>query len=697
MSELILELYTEEIPAFMQKKAEEAYHTIFTNTFEAEDIMYQSLSVYVGPRRLVLHVQGLPDKSLAKHIELKGPKVGAPEQALEGFCKASNITKDDLIVKSIKDQDHYMYEFVKPEIVLTQILPTLLQKAISEYIWPKSMYWGSYEMKWVRPMLNVMCIFAGKVLNFSYFHLKANNQSFGHRFIAHDSFTVSNWDEYISALQKAHVVLERQTRLDMITRGIEAIQEKHNLLVDMDPRLVEEVSGLVEYPNVLIGRIPEKFMNVPNEILSLAMKTHQRYFTTRSKDGTFAPYFMFVTNLPTGGDEVASGNEKVLSARLADAAYFYNQDQKKPLESRLEKLKEVVFHAKLGSIYDKTMRLVKLAEYLKPNDKDLAKAALLCKCDLATEAVSEFPELQGVMGGYYAALEGCSDATSSAIRNHYLPLGNNDEVPTDNAAFLALADKMDSLVSLIYAGERATGSKDPYALRRYALGVIKIILQNSMEVNIKELIKALLVVIPEFAQQISGMHSQAISNQVGSASSHTLVRNDDTSALSSEILTFIEERLKYFLKEEYDIGAINAAVDLSIDDDLCITAKKVKALHDFMQDTQGDMLVQLYKRVTNILGSDKISGNVEVSKFKTDEEHSLYNAIEEVSSKIATSLDAKDFESTFSSLNLLKDRIAEFFDKVMVNDADQSIAQNRKLLLSSISNIFNQIARFEKL
>jgi len=665
MSELILELYTEEIPAFMQKKAEEAYHAIFTNAFEAEEIMYQSLEMHVGPRRVVLHVTGLPEKSLAKHISLRGPKVGAPQQAIEGFCKASNITKEELTIQSVKDQDHYMYEFVKPEIELAQILPTLLHNAISEYVWPKSMHWGSYDMKWVRPMLNLMCIFNGQILDFSYFHLRANNKSFGHRFIDQESFTISNWQEYTSNLAKARVILERSERLDIIMRGIEAIQEEKNLIADMDPRLLEEVCGIVEYPNVLIGNIPAKFMNVPNEILSLAMKTHQRYFTTRTKDGAFAPYFVFVTNLPGNGDEIVAGNEKVLSARLADAAYFYTQDQKTPLESRLEKLKEVVFHAKLGSLYDKTLRLVSLAQYLKPNDHDLAAAAKLCKCDLVTEAVSEFPELQGIMGGYYAALEGTSEPISLAIRNHYLPLGNNDDVPTGHAAYLALVDKMDSLVCLMSAGERATGSKDPYALRRYALGIIKIILQNKIEnINIRDLIVA-------------------------------VARTDDK--VQNEILKFIEERFKYYLKDEYDIGAINAATHLSIEDDLCILAKKVKAIDNFMRGERGDLLLQLYKRVTNILGNEKVSHNVDLGKFTTDEERDLYKVIKEVTPKVTERLDAKDFEHALESLNLLGESIAQFFDNVLVNDPDNSVAQNRKSLLMSIANIFNQIARFEKL
>ena len=665
MSELILELYTEEIPAFMQKNAEEAYHLIFTKAFAAEEIMYQSLLVCVGPRRLVLHVTGLPLKSIAKHISLRGPKVGAPEAAIDGFCKANNITKSDLIVQSVKDQDHYMYEFAKPELELTQILPDLLQHAISEYVWPKSMYWGSYKMKWVRPMLNLMCLFNGQILDFSYFHLRANNQSFGHRFIAQDGFTISNWQEYLSNLKKAHVILERSARLDLITHGINAIQEYNDLVVDLDPRLLEEVAGIVEYPNVLIGKIPEKFMNVPNEILSLAMKTHQRYFTTRTKDGTFAPYFVFVANLPGKAAEIVSGNEKVLSARLADAAYFYHQDQKTSLESRLEKLKEVVFHAQLGTLYDKSMRLVKLAQYLKPNDKDLAKAALVCKCDLVTEAVSEFPELQGVMGSYYASLEGYSNITSLSIKNHYLPLGNNDDIPTGHAALLALIDKMDSLVCLMSIGERATGSKDPYALRRYALGIIKIILQNKIE-NIS---------IRDFIANV------------------TSTKN----TIQAEVLKFIEERLKHFLKDTYSIDAINAAIDLSIEDDLCILEKKVKALDNFMRGERGVLLLQLYKRVTNILGNEKITQQVEESKFTTKEELNLYNMIQEVTPKVIAKLYAKDFEHGLDVLNLLGEPIAEFFEKVLVNDADNAVAANRKSLLFSIANLFNNIAKFEKL
>lgn len=669
MSELILELYTEEIPAFMQKKAEEAYYNIFTKAFELEEIMYQHLEMHVAARRVVLHATGLPPKTIAKHIELKGPKVGAPEVAIEGFCKTNNISKNDLVIKSIKDQECYVYESVKPEIELTKILPSVLEKAISEYIWPKSMNWGSYEMRWVRPMLNIMCIFDAQILDFSYFHLKANNQSFGHRFTNHDAFTISSWDEYIAGLAKHHVILDREERLKIITHEISIIESEKNLLVDVDPKLLEEVAGLVEYPSILIGRIPEKFMHVPNEILSLAMRTHQRYFTTRTKDGEFAPYFVFASNLPNAGVGVAEGNEKVLSARLADAAYFYTQDQKIPLKNRLDKLKEVVFHAKLGSIYDKSERLVKLCEYLKPNDLALAKAALLCKCDLVTEAVVEFPELQGIMGSYYAKLEGVSDEVTFAIRNHYLPLGNNDDVPSKYAAYLALADKMDSLVGLMFAGERATGSKDPYALRRYALGIIKIILKNHIEG----------ISTRRFVEYSFGLYGP------------------QNEALTQEILSFIEDRLRHYLKEEYDPNVIAAAIDFSLDDDLCMIEKKISALHNFTRSMKGDLLLQLYRRVNNILGAEHIDAKIDVSKFKTLEEKNLYNTINDISPKVADAVVRKNFEDVFNLLGILEGSIGQFFDNVLVNDDDHFIAQNRKALLVSISRLFSQIARFENL
>ncbi|MEY3197471.1 MAG: Glycine--tRNA ligase beta subunit [Pseudomonadota bacterium] len=666
MSDLILELYTEEIPALMQQNAEEGYRAIFIKNFEAMQISFQELNTYIGPRRIVIHVTGLPKKTLAKHLDLKGPRVGAPQQALDGFCKTNNISINQTQIEEIGGIEYHTYKAVLPEIDLQNILPKLICDSISEYIWPKSMYWGNYGMKNVRPMLNILCLFDDNILEFTHEHLASNNYSFGHRFVSNDKFIVKSWTDYISNLEKNFVILERSQRLNIINRDIEIIRQENKLLVPLDNRLLEEVAGLVEYPVVLLGKIPEKFMHVPKEILILAMKTHQKYFYTTYEDGTFAPYFIFVSNLPNAGEDVILGNERVLSARLSDAAYFYIQDQKTSLESRLEKLKNVVFHAKLGSIFDKAERLVKMSEYIAPQDIHLKKAALLCKADLVTEAVVEFPELQGIMGSYYAALEGFDKETSQAIKNHYLPMGNNDDIPTHTASFLSLIDKVDSLVGLMLAGERATGSKDPYALRRYAIGIIRIILKNQMtEINIRKLIEYNLSLFP-------------LKEEV-----------------KDEILSFIEDRLKGYFKDQYDIKLINAATNLSHDDNLCSIEKKLQILQGFIHTKKGQSLIQLYSRVTNILkGQDEVT-QIDISKFKEKEEEILHEASQKIIPALMEASKNKDYTKAFEELSNLEEPIAEFFDNVLVNDEDKSIANNRRAILSYISKAFDSVIKFE--
>jgi glycyl-tRNA synthetase beta chain len=672
MSELILELYTEEIPALMQRPAEEEYKRIFAKKLLDNGIEYSLLEIYIGPRRVTIHIDGLPAKLPAKNIELKGPRVGSPDAAIEGFCKANNISKNDLVVKNIGTQECYFYEHTTKERLIEEIFPQILTSSIAEYSWPKSMYWGSYNIKWVRPLLNIMCILDGKILPLEYGHLRSNSFSFGHRFIANEKFIVENWQDYLSKLKNSFVVLSRGERTSLIKTGIESIEKKHNLTVEIDPRLLEEVSGLVEHISVLIGKIPEKFMHLPSEILVTSMRTHQRYFPTRFKDGKFAPYFVFVSNLP-GGDlsEVVSGNEKVLSARLADAAYFYSQDKKYKLEDRVEDLKSVLFHAKLGTIYDKSQRLVAIADLLQSGNKNLARAALLCKADLVTEAVGEFPELQGIMGSYYAIESGEEKEVADAIRSHYKPLGNDDDMPTGTAAYLALADKIDSLVGLMLAGERATGSKDPYALRRYALSIIKIIVDNNLEgIGLKYLVSDVMELYPSTLEDV---------------------------AVGEAVYRFIEERLKHLVASSYSDGLINAAIDLSLEDDLVITIEKLKILDNLMKSSDGEILLQLYRRVANILGDEKISANIDESKFKLPEEKELYSAIRSILPEIESSLKSKDSSSALSNLCSLNNPISKFFDNVMVNDTDAAIANNRKAILKLVADLFGKIAHFERM
>lgn len=664
MAELLLELYVEEIPALMQKGAEEGYRDIYTKALKEADISYESLNVYIGPRRIALHVEGLPDKLDAKAIEVKGPKTSAPDQALEGFCRSNSITKDQLTEKD----GCYYYEKKIDAKPLTDILPDLLSSSIGKYVWPKSMHWGSYKIKFVRPLMNILCIFDGKVLDMEYGHLKSNNKSYGHRFASYEAFDVKSFAEYKDKLEKSNVILDRNERLKLIQEGIAMQEKQHNIKAIDDAKLLNEVSGLSEHVTVLAGRINEKFMHIPAEALVSSMKSHQKYFPCYDAKGEFAPYFIFVSNVPGKDDsEILEGNEKVLSARLADALYFFEQDQKIKLEDR--DLSKIVFHANVGTMKDKVERLIAISEYLDQGNKNLSKAASLCKADLVTEMVGEFPELQGVMGYYYAKLEGLDEEIAAAIRDHYKPQGA-DDLPTGLSAKLALADKIDSLVALMIAGERATGSKDPFALRRMALGIIKIILAEKMDIKLGNLI--------DFA---SSLHIEG-SNIGGKPLS------------LDDVVLFIQDRLRNYYKEEYGPDLVKAGIDLALEDNLLITDSKMKALKAFTENTRAQELLAIYRRVTNIL-EDEDYGKTDEGLFTKEEEKALHNKMLEIVPKVKSHVESNHFDKALQEILELQVPLSSFFDNVIVNDEDAKIAQNRKSMLKSLSNLFKQIAHFE--
>lgn len=657
MAELLLELYIEEIPALMQKNAEICYKDIYAAAFKAASIAYDSLDVYIGPRRITLHVAGLPDKLEAQNIEVKGPKISAPDQALEGFCRSNGISKDDLIQKD----GCYFYEKKIAAKPLTDILPDLLSAGIVKYVWPKSMHWGDYKIKFVRPLLNILCIFDGKVLDMEYGHLKANNKSYGHRFASYKAIEVLSFKDYQDKLSKANVVLDRNERLKIIQDGIGALEQRHNIKAFEESRLLEEVAGLNEHVNVLAGRINEKFMHIPAEALVSSMKAHQKYFPCRDKAGDFAPYFIFVSNVPTSDDaDIVDGNEKVLSARLSDALYFFEQDQKTKLKAR--DLSKIVFHANIGTMQDKVERIVKIADYLDKGNKNLLQAASICKSDLVTEMVGEFPELQGIMGYYYAKLEGAGEEVAVAIRDHYKPMGG-DDLPSGLSAKLALADKIDSLVGLMIAGERATGSKDPFALRRMALGIIKIILAEKMDIKLVGFISR---------------HCEELSS----------------TATQLDIINFIQDRLRNHYKEEYGPDLVKAGIDLSLEDNLLITDSKMQALKEFANSSEGEELMMIYRRITNIL-EDKDYGKMDATLLGANEEKNLYNKMLELIPKVENHLKSNHFNKALKEILELKKPLADFFDNVIVNDDNPKIAMNRKSILQSLSRLFKQIAHFE--
>lgn len=664
MSELLLELFSEEIPAFMQKNAEEGYLNIFTKIFEENEI-FAKVQAFAGPRRITLYATHLPKVTLPKETEIKGPSIDAPEAAINGFCKAHNVSKLELSTKLINNQLYYFFVKKTEEREIKEILPEIIIEAINKYSWAKSMFWGDYKIKWIRPLRNILCIFDGEVLPLQFGHLTANNITYGHRLTDNKKLEVTDFEDYKNKLLENHVILERTKREEIIKTGLLELANSRNLNIKEDDRLIEEVAGLSEFPVVLLGKIPQKFLELPKEVLISSMRTHQKYFCLFDKEGNFAQYFLFVSNGRFANAElVIKGNEKVLSARLSDALYFYKQDIAKTLESRLGKLEAVTFHAKLGNLREKVERVAKICSYTALDNTNLITAAKLCKSDLVSEMVGEFPDLQGIMGYYYAKHEGLGEEVAAAIRDHYKPQGLSDNVPGGNAALLALADKVDSLVGLMIAGEAPTGSGDPYALRRQALGIIRIILENKLEINLNDLV--------------------SFSINLYRDSSH---KNKDL------IISFFEERAKFYFKNEYDILLINAVLDLNLVD----TKFKLEALKEFLIEDAGKQLLNAYKRASNIIGNQKITGLVDVSLFSTQPEKELFEVIQKISPQIIDSIADKDYKKALNLLSSLLVPITSFFDNVLVNDSDSKIAENRLSLLHNICELFDKIAKFNRL
>ena len=706
MSELLIELFSEEIPAVMQVRAEKSYLDIFARYFQEKEINFAGLKVFIGPRRITIYVAEIDKETKDKFVSIKGPRIDSSDQAVNGFCRANNINKSELTTKDVKGHLCYFYEKDVVGKPVKAILEDSLQEPIMEYVWPKSMHWSNYKIKWVRPLKNILCVFDGEVIPFKLGHLIANNTTFGHRFMNPKQITVENFAGYKKDLEENFVILEREERKARISNGIrekiEILNKKYktNYLIKEDAILLEEVAGLAEYPVVLCGRIEDRFLELPREVLVSSMRTHQKYFSlfqqTKffgkggvplgiSEEEFFAPFFLFVSNIKSPDDDknnedlVVKGNQKVLSARLSDALYFYQQDLKKPLLDSLNKLDKVVFHTKLGSMKQKTDRLVKLTKYITSDfqQKEVEEAALLCKGDLVSEMVGEFPELQGIMGYYYALKSGKSQEIASAIRDHYKPQGPSDNVPEGAAAIVAVADKIDSLCGLMLAGERATGSGDPFGLRRLALGIIRILsFENEKDGGIK-----------------GSIHSLGILNLVNSSCHRYQDVVNYKKEDENQIINFVEERYKHYLKEQgHTINQINAVIDFRKNDNLLCLRRNLLSLKDFLQSEDGERLLNSYKRINNILSNQSPVGEIDKHLFNKYEKD-LFEFVDNESKSISMA----NFYISLKTISNLKPIIDSFFDNVMVMDSDAKIANNRLLLLVRTKQLFNKVANFDLL
>lgn len=670
MAEFLLEIFSEEIPARMQKRAMEDLAKMVSDALAKNGIVVENPNSWVAPRRIGLCIENLPTQTPEVREEKKGPKVGAPQPAIDGFIRAAGINSIDeaRIETDPKKGDFYVVDIVKAGSKTTDILANALPQIIQAFPWPKSMRWGTGNLRWVRPIHSIIALFDGAIVDFEIEGIKSGNKTEGHRFHGNGVFEVSNFADYQTKVANANVMIDREARKAEIMRQIGDICAANNLELIEDIGLLEEVCGLVDKPVVILGQMDESFLDLPPEVIRLTLRINQKYFVLNSKaTGKLAPNFIVVSNVAAidGGKAIAHGNARVLAARLNDARYFWDLDRKSTLESRVEKLDKIVFHQKIGSLGDKVKRIVELAGELAPivgADVELAKsAALLAKADLVTEMVGEFPELQGVMGRYYANNDGETQDVANAIMEHYKPVGPSDYVPTNPVSIAAaLADKFDTLVSFFAIGEKPTGSGDPYALRRAALGIIRIVLDNNLRLP--------------------------LGRQV----------ND-------ELQSFFLDRLKVYLRDEGYAHDIIDAVFANQDDDLVRILNRVKALSEFLKTSDGENLLAGFKRATNILKAEEKKGDlgqnlvVNPQHLKENAEKALFSALQQNEAILTEKLQKEDFAGAMKTLAQCRAPIYDFLDNVLVNDNDQNIRLNRLALLQNLRQQMRQVADFEQI
>ncbi len=692
MPDLLLELLSEEIPARMQKRAADDLKRLVTDALKAASLSFDGAEAHSTPRRLVLSVTGLPVKQLDLREERRGPRVDAPEKAIAGFLGSAGLTSVDECETRESDKGTFLFIVTeKKGEATTSVLPGLIAEAINALGWAKSMRWASNGFRWVRPLHSVLAVFDGKPLDgqldLQGATLPFTDESRGHRFMAPDLFPVAGFAEYKTKLAAAKVVLDRQERRDGIERDLAALAKSEGLTVRDDPGLLDEVAGLVEWPIVLAGDIDQLFMDLPAEVLTSSMRAHQKYFSLLSTDGALAPRFGVVANMETadGGAQIVAGNERVLRARLADAKFFWDQDRRHSLSSRAPALKDIVFHAKLGTLDEKVDRVqalaADLADWVSGADKDRVRsAARLCKADLVTGMVGEFPDLQGIMGRYYARHDGEHDDVADAIAEHYAPQGPGDRCPTAPVSVaLALADKIDTLVSFWLIDEKPTGSRDPFALRRAALGVIRLLVENDIRLPLRQVF--------ETARDNAGS-----------------VRSEAGDDVLADLLDFFADRLKVHLREQgvrHDL--ITAVFALGGEDDLVRLLTRVEALAGFLGTEDGSNLLVAYKRAANIVrieekkDKESYNGGANPKAFTQDEEEILYRALEKASASATAALQAENFTGAMAAMSDLRAPVDAFFDQVTVNSKDADVRANRLRILSEIGNTLHHVADFSKI
>lgn len=685
MPQLLLEIFSEEIPARMQQGAARDLDRMVSDRLKAAGLTWDALTTYAGPRRLTLVIDGLPVATPDREEEIKGPRASAPEQALEGFLRKTGLTSDQLT-----ERDGVLFAVLSSKgRATTDLVAETVDQVIRTFPWPKSMRWGSGTLRWVRPIKRILCIFDGKVVPFEIDGIPSDAITEGHRFLGSGQpFAVSDFVDYRTQLEKNFVLLDVADRKLRILEQAKAACAARGLALVDDDGLLDEVAGLAEWPTPILGDMDPQFLALPPEVVRLSMKVHQKYFAVRdpSKDG-LAPNFLVVANVEAtdGGKALAAGNSRVLSARLNDARFFWDEDQKVGFDAWNAKLSGVTFHAKLGTLAERVERIAALAREIAPlvgADADEADtAARLSKADLLSGMVSEFPELQGIMGGYYARLAGHSDAIADAVRDHYKPQGPADTVPTAPVTVaVALADKLDTLVGFFAIDEKPTGSKDPFALRRAALGILRLTLNNEIRLGLTN---------DAFAPATALITKQG-----------KVERQVDRLSLSSELASFFADRLTVLLRDQGQRHDLVAAVFALGDDDLVRIVRRVEALAAFLATDDGANLLAGYKRASNILRAEEKKGPLPTGMVQTglpnqpEAETVLAFAVGAARTAVEAALETEDFAAAMTALARLRAPVDRFFDDVLVNSDIPAERENRLKLLGQVRDVMGKVADF---
>ena len=719
MADFLLELLSEEVPARMQANARNELARLFAEQTAGAGLATGPIDAYSTPRRLVLIARDVAEATEARREETKGPRTSAPPQALEGFLRKSGLRQDQL-----EERDGVYFAIVeRPGKPAAEILGDTVKRIVTDFAWPKSMRWGTGSLRWVRPLHRIVALLGEEIVPLEIDGIVSGATTVGHRFHHPGDITIGGASDYVEKLRACHVIVDREERERIIREGAEAAATGKGLSLLADEGLVVENAGLTEWPVPLIGEFDEDFLDVPREVIVLTMRTNQKYFACTASDGGLAPAFVCVANMAAndGGAAIVEGNRRVLAARLADARFFWEHDLRVPLEEQAKKLDQIVFHEKLGTIADKVERVGKLARWLvetgviEADPEKVERAARLAKADLVTGMVGEFPELQGVIGGYLAEAQGEPEAVAEAIRDHYKPAGQGDDVPSAPVSVaLALADKLDSICAFFAVGLKPTGSKDPFALRRAAIASIEIIVRNGLRLP---LVQALRGSLANRAGQVSD-----------SAAAHQLDRT------AGELIDFFADRLKVQQREagvRHDL--IDAVFALGGEDDLVRLLARVHALQNFVETGEGADLLTAYKRAANILKKENWTGPQVMSSraeqgipqtgeedplvlveepglreavaemasgqagAELPEEKALIAALDSAELKATTSIDREDFTSAMAVLASLRAPIDDFFDHVTVNDPDPAKRERRLNLLTGFRDAVNRVADFSRI